>query len=155
MNPSPMSFYYYVHIQDAYHSPGFLYADIPAGLRTLTDILVFFETNKQISHNHAYNFNSFFGVIGGMKNRNPSLNKIIHHDLPMLETAALTNGYLNLLNMAVQELKLYQEAEKDTALSCAAELKVYFPIKFKKDIEKSFKKYGLFEVKTSILDGQN
>ena len=151
MDTNSIRFNYYSDISEAYRSPGFLYADVPAGFKILTELLNFFETKHYSSKVASYGFNPVFSRIWNLENSPASLNKIIHHDLPMLENPKLTNGYLNLLNMAVRESGLRQESQQVDSLLCPRGFVVYFPLEFKETIELYFEKYGLFEFNCPIL----
>lgn len=152
MNTKLIRFRYYTNIKEVYAQPGFLYADVPAGLKSLQELLEFYQKIKHITNWHAYNLNAFFDGIRSVEYYPSSLNKIIHYDLPKLDTDQLTAGYLDILNMTIQELELHRELKNATTPPYAAELTVYFPETSKSDIEKLFDRYRVTDIKSKILN---
>jgi RNAse (barnase) inhibitor barstar len=147
-------FKYYENIKEAYNAPGFLYADIPESITNEDGLMEIYAKIPWMPEYFGKNLNSLDECLRDVVFYPSSVNKIIHHDIPTFAQGDWVGYYLNVLNRAIQYLELHRELKNETKPPYASELIIYFPIKFKTEIEELIQKFGIGDIKARILQNE-
>jgi len=154
MTQNFLHFKFYKDIKEAYETPGFLYADIPDNISNEAELIETYARVPWMPEYFGKNLNALDECLRDVVFYPASVNKIIHHDIPTFAQGDWAGYYLDVLNRAIQYLELHRELKNKTKPPYASELRVYFPIDSKSEIERLIQKFGTGDIKARVLQNE-